>query len=58
MATKEIIHTDSSNGIVIILLLAVLIGAFIAYQNGAFSNDEKFEINLPGGKEISGSVSQ
>jgi hypothetical protein len=58
MATKEVIIADSSSGIVLVLLVVLAFGAFIAYQQGMFSDKKDFEINLPGGKEISGSVSE
>lgn len=58
MSTKEIIHTDSSNGVALVLLVVVLFGLFIAYQQGAFNDQKEIHINLPDGKEISGSVSE
>lgn len=58
MATKEVIHTNSSNGIALVVLIVVILAGFIAYQQGMFNNDKDIEINLPGGKQISGSVSE
>jgi predicted negative regulator of RcsB-dependent stress response len=58
MATKEVIHTDSSNGIALVLVVVLIIGAFFAYQQGMFTNEKSIEINLPNGKGISSTISE
>lgn len=58
MADKEVIYTDSSNGVALVLLVVLVFGLLLAYQQGMFSDEKDFEINLPDGKEISGSVSE
>ena len=58
MATKEVIHTDSSNGIALVLVVVLIIGAFFAYQQGMFSNEKSIEINLPSGQGISSTISE
>jgi hypothetical protein len=59
MVTKVVNTGDSSGGLFALIIVLVIIAAgFIAYQQGMFGNKSTVEINLPGGKEITGSVTK
>jgi hypothetical protein len=47
----------SSNKLLLIIIALAVVGAVVAYQQGAFNDESGVTINLPNGESISGSIS-